>query len=216
MKSLRKFIAPKKVRYYMCGEYGENLQRPHYHAALFGYDFPDKILHTIHNDNRLYKSHILEKIWGKGYCLIGNVTFESAAYIARYVMKKRTGPQAFDHYKVDVDEKTGEIITKEPEYNAMSRRPGLAKGWYEKFKNDVFPGDHVIVNGKPTRPPRYYTQQLEADDPTMHEKIKQRRIEQAKKHEENNTPERLKIRKKILDRKIEKLTRNIEEKNYDS
>ena len=93
-KRLRKHIAPKKIRYYMCGEYGEDLQqpsklgRPHFHACLFGLDFDDKQLYIVRDDVKLYTSATLEKIWGKGFVTIGDVTFESAAYVARYIAKK--------------------------------------------------------------------------------------------------------------------------------
>ena len=105
MKRLRKKCG--KVRYYQCGEYGsqyddqgnkitdslnrELLGRPHFHACLFGLDFPDKELWTVRNGINLYRSPTLEKIWKKGYSSIGNVTFESAAYVARYITKKLNG-----------------------------------------------------------------------------------------------------------------------------
>jgi hypothetical protein len=88
MKRLRKAISPKLVRFFHCGEYGELNQRPHYHACLFGYDFPDKVLYTIRDECRLYRSPMLEKLWPMGFATVGDVTFESAAYVARYITKK--------------------------------------------------------------------------------------------------------------------------------
>ena len=43
MKRLRQFVAPVKIKFFHCGEYGAKLSRPHHHACLFGYDFPDKV-----------------------------------------------------------------------------------------------------------------------------------------------------------------------------
>ena len=137
MKRLRKRFS--NVRYYHCGEYGSKTKRPHYHAILFNIDFPDKELLTINNDQRLYTSEILSKIWGKGICSIGSVTFESAAYVARYIMKKANGDDAELKYcHVDDD---GVWNSIEPEYTTMSRRPGIGKEWFDKFKSDVYPND---------------------------------------------------------------------------
>ena len=98
MKRLRKKFG-KGIRYYYCGEYGEKFHRPHYHLIIFGCEFPDKILWKIERGNRLWISEDLNKLWKKGYCSIGMVTFESAAYVARYVTKKITGKQANQHYE---------------------------------------------------------------------------------------------------------------------
>lgn len=88
MKKLRARNTGHKIRFFHCGEYGEKLSRPHYHAILFNYDFPDKKVFSEKNGNTIYTSELLEDIWGKGFCTIGDVTFQSAAYVARYVMKK--------------------------------------------------------------------------------------------------------------------------------
>ena len=36
IKRVRKSIHPQKIRYFACGEYGEETQRPHYHAIIYG------------------------------------------------------------------------------------------------------------------------------------------------------------------------------------
>lgn len=155
MKRLRKSIAPRSVRYYHCGEYGETYQRPHYHALLFGYDFGDKKFFSQKASNPLFTSDLLSQLWGKGFCTIGEVTFESAAYVARYIMKKVTGKKAADHY-------AGRL----PEYTTMSRRPGIGKGWFDKYSSDVYPLDRVVVRGRDTRPPRFYDNLLGRYDPS--------------------------------------------------
>ena len=76
----------------MCGEYGDKLGRPHYHAIIFGVTFVDKKLWSIRRGNNLYRSATLEKLWPYGFSSIGTVNFETAAYVARYVTKKITGP----------------------------------------------------------------------------------------------------------------------------
>ena len=164
MKRLRKSIAPKKVRYYHCGEYGEKLERPHYHSLLFGHDFEDKKYFTKRGDHRLFTSETLSGLWPYGYSVIGDVTFESAAYVARYIMKKVTGERAEEHY----DGRT-------PEYTTMSRRPGIGKTWFEKFSSDVYPHDRVVVRGHYTRPPRFYDNILSKIDPSLHALLKIKR-----------------------------------------
>lgn len=155
MKRLRKHFTGVPIRYYMCGEYGENFGRPHFHACLFGLDFADKEYYRrTPTGDRLYTSKTLETIWGKGFCPIGEVTFQSAAYVARYIMKKRTGSGSFDHYNTIDDD--GVISSRTPEFNKMSLKPGIGAKWFEKFHSDVFPHDHVILKGKPCKPPRYY------------------------------------------------------------
>jgi hypothetical protein len=90
------------VRYFHCGEYGAKLGRPHYHALLFGYDFPDKRVHSVNpvTGLSLYVSDMLQELWPFGYSSVGTVTMASAGYVARYSLKKRFGDEAKDHYGV--------------------------------------------------------------------------------------------------------------------
>lgn len=172
MKRLRKHLEPLKVRFYACGEYGETTHRPHYHVILFGYDFPDKVFHTISKDgNPYYISPSLEKIWSHGQCLVANVTFETCAYVARYVTKKLTGEPA----KVAYDG----IV---PEFVNMSRRPGIGKDWLDKYISDVYPYDEVVIDGRVLHPPRYYDDQYEKINPDSLAAIKEKRIAKAEKH----------------------------------
>jgi len=207
MKRLRKRCG-SGIRFYHCGEYGETYGRPHYHACLFNHDFQDKrIWKVTNNGDKLYRSKILEELWPYGYSSIGDVTFKSAAYVARYIMKKINGEEAEEHYRY-IDPDTGEIFDRKPEYTTMSRRPGIGKGWLEKYQNDVYPGDYVVMNGKKMRPPKFYDDQYEIIQPDDMKEIKRQRKLNSKKHEENNTPERLAVREKIQKLKLEKLVRN--------
>lgn len=177
MKRVRKHYGNKKIRYYQCGEYGDKLGRPHYHAILFGIDFHEdrKPLGRKTGSNILYRSGTLEKLWGLGHCSIGDVTFESAAYVARYVTKKIYGQKALEHY-TKFDKTTGEIIEeKTPEYTTMSRRPGIGKEWLERYQKDVYPKDHVHVRGKKSKPARYYDKIYEQTDPSAFKKLKAKR-----------------------------------------
>lgn len=181
MKRLRKRIG-SKVRFYAGGEYGEQgTIRPHFHACLFGYDFPDKVYYKKSSSgSRIYTSKLLESLWPYGLSSIGDVTFESAAYIARYCVAKRTGDAAKEWYKceefVDEDGVIRDSVT--PEFNRMSLKPGIGSRWLEKFKTDVYPRDYVVVNGVKVKPPKYYDVLFEREDPgTFSELVAQREMD---------------------------------------
>ena len=198
------------IRFYMCGEYGENFGRPHFHAILFNHDFKDKYLWKINNGQRLYRSEELEQLWPYGYSSIGTVTFESAAYVARYIMKKVTGDAADDHY-ITVCPETGEVLhERTPEYNQPSRNGGIGKRWFEKYKSDVYPHDYIVTpDGRKLKPPKFYDNLYEAEFPLDMEEIKNKRIDNAEKHEDNNTSERLIVREKVANAKLKQLPRTL-------
>lgn len=210
MKKLRKKYG-KGIRYFHCGEYGENFGRPHYHACIFNFDFRDKkVLKTLQDGTNYYVSEKLNELWEYGFTMIGDVTFESAAYVARYITKKITGKNAFEHYN-KINYETGEIIAeRRPEYVTMSRKPGIGKPWLDKFSTDVYPEDYIVLRGKKLKPPKYYNAQYEKVYPSDYEKIKNRRIVNAKKHFYNNTRDRLTVRETIQKYKFNLLKRNYE------
>lgn len=153
-----------EFRYFMCGEYGDQLSRPHYHACLFGFDFPDREQITG-GRHPLYSSKLLDSCWPYGFTAIGDVTFESAAYVARYCVKKITGEKADDHYN-----------GIQPEFTTMSRRPGIGTPWLEDYLEDVYPSDEVVIRGGiKSRPPRFYDSTLEKWDEQLHESVKKAR-----------------------------------------
>jgi hypothetical protein len=210
-KRLRKELGDVKIRYFACGEYGEQNNRPHYHAIIFGTDFPDKQIHTKKNGNVLYRSATLEKVWTLGHSLIGEVTFESAAYVARYVTKKFKGDEdeKNEHYKI-VDPETGEIHQQEPEFCLMSRRPGLGREWLEKFKGDT-DKDFITLRGKKMKLPKYYDSVIEMEDEIAYQYRKGKRRRQAKENEADNTYERLSVKEHVKKAQIAFLKRDIEE-----
>ena len=203
MKRLRKRVGP--VRFYHCGEYGEKNGRPHYHALLFGYDFPDRVFLSEKNGIKSYTSEILSQLWPLGFSAVGDVTFESAAYVARYILKKINGELSDEHYS---NKDTG--VIKQSEYTTMSRRPGIGKLWFDKFKTDVFPSDEVIVRGKQCSPPRYYGDLLDKLDPMMYEMVKSIRKENGKRLSSDNDSFRLKVKEECVESKIKQLVRPLE------
>ncbi len=188
-KRLRKRTG--KVRFFGCGEYGEQFGRPHYHACLFGRDFPDKVLWSTRGGHDVFRSPLLESVWTCGQSEIGSLTFESAAYVARYCVKKVTGPKAREHYEC-VDPETGELGSRLPEFATMSRRPGIGTGWFEKFGSDVYPSDEVIVRGKSSKPPRFYDRLFELSSPEEMRSL--RRLRAKARCRADETPARLGVR----------------------
>ncbi len=214
IKRLRKKYGPN-IRFFHCGEYGPVHARPHYHACLFNHDFLDKKPWKISNGHTVYRSASLEGLWScpktkssYGYSSTAAVTFHSAAYVARYIMKKITGDAASDHYEF-VDQ-YGEIHQRKPEYTTMSRRPGIGKSWLDQYQSDVYPHDFVVMNGKKMRPPAYYDTQYEIEYPSEFKLLKSERKAQSLLHVDNQTPDRLKIRHQVTLSKISQLPRDVE------
>lgn len=208
MKKLRKKYG-KGIRYFHCGEYGEKLERPHYHAILFNHDFEDKIPWKKQGESQLYTSQSLERLWGLGFCSVGAVTFASAAYVARYITKKWTGPEAQSKYQW-TNPLNGQEYQRSPEYCTMSRRAGIGKVWFDKYYDDVKKNDAVILNGVEVKPPKYYDKQMEAIDALHHGDVKIRRVREARKHAADNTPARLAVKKKVHEARASNLKRSYE------
>lgn len=201
------FFAEYGIRFYMAGEYGDNLGRPHFHACLFNIDFDDKKLWSVRNGVRLYVSETLDQIWSDpisglsmGFSTIGDVTFESAGYIARYIMKRITGDAAYDHY--------GDRV---PEFNRMSLKPGIGEGWFDRYgMTDVFPHDRVILKGRKVPVPRYYDKLLKELDPSLFDMIKHNRMDAALNFVDDSTPDRLKVKELVHQAKLNLLKRGID------
>lgn len=133
LKRLRKRLEPAKIRYYLCGEYGENYGRPHYHLIVFGLD-------------AVTARELVPTCWTFGFVHCGDVTRDSAAYVARYCTKLLTGPKKDWYIERNLV----------PEFCLMSRRPGIGASWLEKYGNEIKTHHSVVVKGKELPPPRYY------------------------------------------------------------
>lgn len=202
IRALRK-KTKQKIRYYMCGEYGKpesegGKERPHYHAIIFNFSFPDVKLVNIRNGNRVYTSPLLYEMWKHGSHEIGSVTFQSAGYVARYILKKQNGARGATAY-----EKKKRIAP----YTQMSLKPGIGKKWYEKNNGDLFPHDFAVLpDGRQTAVPAYYRNLLKKDDPVLFEKLRQIRIEKALDNPDNSQ-ERLEARERCQEAKLKQLKR---------
>lgn len=203
-KRVRKALGP--FRFYHCGEYGELNKRPHYHALLFGLDFSfDRQALRTPREQQLYTSPTLASLWGQGQVSMGDLTFESAAYVARYCMKKLGGDLADKEYE-RFDSQTGEVWSVRPPYTTMSRRPGIGSAWLDRFKSDVYAEDEVVSRGRRYKPPRYYDSKLPEGEL---EAIKATRQREAAKHQEDQTYERLRVRENVAVARLGKLQRQL-------
>lgn len=165
MKRLRKRYG-EGIRFFHCGEYGEQLARPHHHALLFNHDFGDRVPFSRRGGVQVDTSLELEALWPYGFSTVGDATFESAAYVARYCCKKITGARAAEHYS-----------GRQPEYSTMSRRPGLGRTWLDRYKSDLFPQDKLVLEGgKVMRPPRYFTEAMARVDSVLMREVKEERV----------------------------------------
>lgn len=197
MKRLR-VTTTKQLRYFHCGEYGEEKARPHYHVCLFNYDFADREFHGLSRSGQpIYTSKELDAVWRNGHATVQDLTFGSAQYVAQYVQKKVNGKWKDGYY--------GDLA---PEYATMSRRPGIGRRWLEKYEKDLFPCDFVVLDGTKMAVPKYYLEQIAREKSVA--KVKARRQVLAAKRSFENSPARLKVREQVRTRRLDKLRRNYE------
>lgn len=222
-KRLRKSISPQKVRYYACGEYGDRNGRPHYHAILFGYQFPDlEVWRRSESGFYTYRSKSLDAIWGLGHAEIGTVTKSSGAYVARYALKKQTGDFDPAFYQ-RLHPVHGTIHQVEREFALMSSRPGIGGHWFDVFESDAFPSDFVVIDGQKLPIPQYYKNRLKGrfcgrgSDPDalfVADDLRPSRLrarDHIRSHAQDSTDERLAVREEIAVRRQSEHTRDCED-----
>lgn len=211
MKRLRESLwrsHRSKVRFYACGEYGELEQRPHYHLIIFGWDFHnDRKLWKVTKDGPLYTSPTLDKVWPFGFTTIGQVTYQSAGYVAGYLKSRSAEGDTFATNKYTrTHPVTKDVVTVQPEFGTMSG--GLGLSFIKKFKSDYFPSDFFVVDGKEIAVPRYY--QLKLKEEEQAQLKKQRQIAKQKaKPSWNKTKERLAVRKTVKQAQLKNLVRTL-------
>lgn len=142
MKRLRRSEPHLKISTFVTGEYGEKTKRPHWHAIIFNWR-PDDCEHHYTNEtgDKVYTSEKLSKLWGKGHCEIGSVTFQSAGYVARYAAKKLVHGTDGHEY---------EPISKK------SSKRAIGKSWLEENWRDLRKGSLTMPDGTQVAIPRYY------------------------------------------------------------
>lgn len=159
------------LRYYQGSEYGELYQRPHYHAVVFGLFIPDlKPWSRNKQGDQLYISDTLTELWGKGYVIIGDYSWKTGAYVARYVMKKNKGKDTIWYDAKNVEYETAK----------MSRRPGLGFDYFQNHADEIYTYDKIqLVNGQQITPPKYFDCLYAEINPIRMSEVKRARSERA-------------------------------------
>lgn len=209
MKKLRHRVPGTQLSFYMAGEYSPDKQRPHYHACLFNYNFPDrKYWRKTSAGSKLYLSDQLNEVWDNGFTSIGDVNWQSAAYIARYIVAKITGPGSDKFYeRIDLD--TGEIYNIKPEYNRMSLKTPIGKHWYGKYATDVYPEGTVLVKGQKIKAPKYYDKLYKRAQPENHAQLMKDREQLGRELRGDNTPQRLQAKERVKLAQVNQLLRKL-------
>lgn len=219
MKDLRRHweyhFGEKGIRFYGVGEYGEQHGRPHYHICTFNLKIKPEMLEKWFinkSGDQIYKCPIIEKIWGNGIVGIGKVTWESAAYVARYMLKKQKGMNAKAYYAMQG------IL---PEFSLMSRMPGIGREYYEMYKQKIFEFDQIQLPGKKlgksVKPPKYFDRLYDLEEPEVMAAIKEKRSaamaaadQTRKKANSQNLGEYLECKERKKEKQIKSLIRNYE------
>lgn len=173
MKDLRRYFEyhynHTGIRFYAAGEYGDLSGRPHYHLCVFNLPLDGLLEPFFFNKmhQQIYKCPVIAQIWQRGLVSVGELTFQSAAYVARYVLKKRKGKDSAWYY---------ESKALVPEFTRMSRRPGIGRDYYEAHKEEIYKTDTLTLpkgRGSITlKPPKYYDGLYDLDSPEAMAAIK--------------------------------------------
>ncbi len=210
MKRLRKAFPEQNIRYFACTEYGETTARPHCHAILFGLKLDDlRPIKITEMGDTLYTSDKLVSIWKNGIVSIGDVTWESCAYVARYVTKKQYGQNAemYERYNI------------EPESCLMSLKPAIGKMYYDENPHKLFERDIRYIStpkgGRPVTAPRYFKKKYEEEYPSefaeyqnRHEFISENKKLLKNDLSDNDYYDMLSIEGKALENKVKILMRD--------
>lgn len=191
IKRLRSKLSPNRIRYFHAGEYGDLWGRPHYHAAIFGEDFFEtrRPAGKSRRGFETWHSDIIDSCWPGGIARIQDLTMDAALYIAKYTLKKITGPKARTHYH-----------GRQPEYATMSLKPGLGAGWQARYQDETYRDDFIVIKGKRYAPPKYYDNQYELSGGDI-ETIKAARQRRAARYD-NDSLKRLSVKETVLRAKL--------------
>lgn len=169
MKRLRK-NSGQELRFFACGEYGSSTHRPHYHLIVFGLHLDDlTVLKSNFRGELYYRSSLVEKCWTYGYSMVCDVSWDTCAYVARYVVKKIKGAAAELYTDFNIV----------PPFVRMSLKPGIGRLYYDDHKDNIYKYDKIVMStdkgGRVFRPPRYYDKLYDLEYPSDMDVIKQRR-----------------------------------------
>jgi len=198
-KRIRKALGDHKIKTFGCAEYGEQLDRPHFHLIILNFDFKDKYFWRYSENDwsnekwPTYRSPKLEELWPHGYSEIGTVTEESAGYVARYVTKKITGEGAYEHYE------------GRPPERLVCNSKGIGLAHLEQYADTILNNQSVIWKDQEVTIPRYYKKKLEELYPSRYAEMRERLKSKIKEIDLDSTRERLQVRERVHNLKAERL-----------
>ena len=131
----------RKIRYFASGEYGDQTQRPHYHAIIFNMS------------PKIQDQSLINISWQKGFCHFGLAEPDSIRYVAQYIDKKFSGDLADIEYKNK---------GREPVFRILSL--GLGRNYVDKHSESLIDRGFATVNGIPHSLPRYYINRLNIEN----------------------------------------------------
>lgn len=180
MKMVRRHFPSDNIRFFGCGEYGTQTLRPHYHVIIFGLHLSDLILYKRSVlDYNYFNSEALSRCWidgqtgeSRGYVVAGSVSWDTCAYVARYVLKKQKGATKSVYEELGI----------EPEFSRMSRKPGIGRQFYDDHP-EIWRFDKINIRtpsgGRSFTHPTYLRRLYELDDPVAANDFNERRKQRA-------------------------------------
>lgn len=163
-----------EIRFYGCGEYGSKSLRPHFHIIVFGLHLDDlQFFKRTSQGFNLYNSPFLDSVWQyRGYVVVGDVSWDTCAYVARYVTKKLNGSASSIYDDIHI----------EPEFSLMSRKPGIANQYFKdhtdevNHTNSIYESEFINLStdkgGRKIHPPKYYDSLYDVLYPSDMQRIK--------------------------------------------
>lgn len=182
------------ISYMVTGEYGDLNKRPHWHAIIFNYRPSDeKPTRKTELGHQVYESETLNRLWKKGLVEYGDVTLESANYVARYAAKKLAHGQDQEHDYHPI--------------HKTSSKHAIGKRWIEKYWKRTFAEGNVLIRSKgdiiPAKIPRYYTDWLKKNKPDEWRRyVSQKRLELQTQAQEKNRNEELAYLSELVNQKF--------------
>lgn len=163
------------IRYYAVGEYGSLHHRPHYHLIIFGLILDDlRVIGRNKTGRVLHSSEFVEDCWKFGRVEVDHMTWEAAAYCARYCVKK-LGKKETGFY-----EDHGLV----PEFTRCSRDPAIGAKYLEGNMERIYLSDEIIIptgdGMRKVKPPKYFDKKYDDVYPEGFAKVKENRKKIAK------------------------------------